>query len=55
MFAVLHDDVHGMSCNLGTAGEVISAMAGAGLASEEAGLQAEAAWLCASIAAMPHK
>ena len=55
LFVKLDDGVHRMSRSVGIAGECISAMASVCLASEEPGLQAEAAWLCASIAAMPHK
>ena len=43
------------TCSVGDAGEGIIAMAGMCLAGEDAGLQAEAARLCASMAAMPHK
>ena len=42
-------------CSVCAAGECIIALAGVCLGSEDVGLQAEAARLCASIAAMPHK
>lgn len=42
-------------CSVGIAGESIIALAAMCLGSEDVGLQAEAARLCASVAAMPHK
>lgn len=42
-------------CNVGIAGDCIIALAAMSLAGQDAGLQAESARLCASMAAMPHK
>ena len=42
-------------CNVGIAGDRVIALAAMSLAGQDVGLQAEAARLCASLAAMPHK
>lgn len=44
---------YNMRCSVGCAGDCIIAMAEVCLAGKDAGLKAEAARLCASIAAMP--